>query len=765
MLMSVSTEIKDTRFFEKRYRLAMFLVTSTFKDTQLKTPLLGKWDIEALERGSHPDPFSVLGCQPAQQGEVVFRAFKPGATSVEIEIEGVKYALNPAGNKGLFELVKQGNRTVDYELIANYADGYVHSSRDPYSFGLMVSEFDLHLWGEGKHYKAWKFMGAHKKTVDGVDGTHFVVAAPSASRVSVVGSFNNWDGRVHSMRRYFDQGIWEIFIPGVQEGDIYKFEIASPFVGTPFVKADPFAFASELRPQTASLVAQMPNYKWTDGQWMKNRAAHQSLDAPVSVYEVHLGSWKRSSQDPPYLSYSELADQLIPYVADLGYTHIELLPIAEHPYDPSWGYQTTGYFAPTSRFGKPDDFRHFINMCHQAGIGVLLDWVPAHFAKDAHGLRMFDGTHFYEHADPRQGEHRDWGTMIFNFGRNEVINFLISNANYWCEEFHIDGLRVDAVASMLYADYSRQDGDWLPNKYGGRENLEAIQFLKRFNEVVHEEYPGVVTMAEESTSWPMVSKPTHMGGLGFDFKWNMGWMNDTLDYIQKDTTYRKFYHNKLTFSMMYAFSENFVLPFSHDEVVHLKKAMLTKMPGDDWQRYANLRLIYTYKYAHPGKKLLFMGSEFGQWSEWKAEGNLDWPLLNLAPHRQIYELVKELNHIYKTHTSLYEVDYDWSGFQWIDLHDADHSVISFARYSKERTNYVVCIFNFTPVVHNNYTLGVPETGIYRTILNTDDRRFGGSGVTSASYQSYDGEMHGQPSHITITIPPLAGIYLEFDQII
>lgn len=728
----------------------------------MKTPLLAKWDIEALERGSHPDPFAVLGCQPAGTGSVVYRAFKPGAASLEVLVHGEKHGMTPIGTRGLFELEMSGERTGGYELLTTYGDGNVDQSRDPYSFGLLISEFDLHLWGEGRHYKAWKFMGAHPKTIDGVSGTHFVVSAPSASRVSVVGAFNNWDGRTHCMRRYFDQGLWEIFIPGLGEGDIYKYEIASPFLGTPQVKADPYGFASEMRPQTASIITSSGSYNWDDDHWISSRKDRQGLEAPMSVYEVHLGSWRRSGGDPPYLSYRELAEQLIPYVAELGYTHIELLPIAEHPYDPSWGYQTTGYFAPTSRFGNPDEFRHFVDQCHKAGIGVILDWVPAHFAKDAHGLRMFDGTHLYEHADPRQGEHRDWGTMIFNFGRNEVVNFLLSNANFWCEEFHIDGLRVDAVASMLYLDYSRKEGEWIPNKYGGRENLEAIQFLKRFNEVVHEEYPGVVTMAEESTSWPLVSKPTYIGGLGFDYKWNMGWMNDTLEYIQKDPVYRKYHHNKLTFSMMYAFSENFVLPFSHDEVVHLKKAMLTKMPGDDWQRFANLRLLYAYMYAHPGKKLLFMGSEFGQWSEWNAESSLDWALLENDPHRKLREIVKELNAIYRAQPSLYEVDFDWTGFQWIDLHDADHSVLSFARFSKERNEYLVCIFNFTPVVHQNYRLGVPETGVYRTILNTDDGRFGGSGVFSESYQSYDGEMHGQPSHINITLPPLAGIFIKFD---
>jgi len=728
----------------------------------VNTSTLVKRDIDAIDKGIHPDPFSILGCHARDNDTTVYRVFKPGATAAQILIGDDIIDMAKCSDQGLFEVVIKQKGDKAYRIRAFYGDDHFVDSDDPYAFGLLVSGFDLHLWGEGNHNKAWKFMGAHKMVIDGIEGTHFVLSAPSASRVSVVGPFNGWDGRVHCMRRYFDQGIWEIFIPGVGEGTIYKFEIQSPFAGGSFVKADPFAFHAELRPNTASVVTAPTSFEWHDDQWLSERSARQALVAPVSIYEVHLGSWKRTGEDPPYLNYRELADQMIPYINDLGYTHIELLPIAEHPYDPSWGYQITGHFAPTSRFGKPDDFRYFVNECHKAGIAVILDWVPAHFARDAHGLRMFDGTHMYEHADPRQGEHRDWGTMIFNFGRNEVKNFLLSNALYWCEEFHIDGLRVDAVASMLYLDYSREAGEWIPNKYGGRENLEAIHFLKSFNEVVHSEFPGVITLAEESTSWPMVSKPTYLGGLGFDYKWNMGWMNDTLEYIQRDPVHRKYHHNKLTFSMMYAFSENFVLPFSHDEVVHLKKAMLTKMPGDDWQRFANLRLLYAYYYAHPGKKLLFMGSEFGQWSEWNCEASLDWVLLEQTPHRQLRDLVRDLNSVYKSNESLYEVDYDWTGFHWIDLHDADHSILSFARYSKDRKRYLVCIFNFTPVVHHNYKFGVPETGNYRTLLNTDDSRFGGSGVTSYIYQAYDGEMHGQPSHINITVPPLAGIYLEFE---
>lgn len=719
------------------------------------------WDIDAIVKGAHPDPFSVLGCHPLSAKKVVYRVFRPGAQKVSIIRSGSEIALDHIHNEGLFQAEVAGQCNREYEVKVQYGDGFVHRYHDPYSFSLGLSSFDLQLWGEGSHYKAWKFMGAHYRELEGIWGTHFVVSAPSASRVSVVGTFNGWDGRIHTMRRYFDQGIWEIFIPEVHPEQVYKYEIVSPHANMPMLKSDPFGRSFEVRPNTASLVSPESRYQWKDADWLIQREQKPLFDRPLSVYEVHLGSWRRAyDRDPAFLTYREIADQLVPYVKDLGYTHVELLPLAEHPYDPSWGYQTTGYYAPTSRYGDADDLRYFVDQCHQEGIGVILDWVPAHFGKDAHGLRLFDGTHLYEHADPRQGEHLDWGTLIFNFGRSEVINFLLSNALYWCEEFHIDGLRVDAVASMLYLDYSRKEGEWIPNKYGGRENLEAIQFLKRFNEVVHKEFPGVITMAEESTSWPMVSKPTYLGGLGFDFKWNMGWMNDTLEYIQKDPVYRKYHHHKLTFSMMYAFSENFVLPFSHDEVVHLKKAMLTKMPGDDWQRFANLRLLYAYQYAHPGKKLLFMGSEFGQWAEWNSEEELHWSLLQSQPHAQLKELVQSLNQIYRKTNSLFEVDFDWTGFQWIDLHDADHSILSFARFSKNRERHVICIFNFTPVVHHEYRVGVPESGRYKTLINTDEHRYGGSGIGAEVYDSMEGEMHGQPAYLQLMLPPLAAILLE-----
>ena len=722
---------------------------------------LSNWDIDAIVRGVHPNPFSVLGCHGVKGKKVAYRVFRPGAKRISIHTSGNEIFLHQIHEQGLFEGLTSGKQTQDYEVSVDYDDTITHRFRDPYSFSPGITSFDLQLWGEGNHVKSWKFMGAHYCELEGVLGTHFIVSAPSASRVSVVGSFNHWDGRVHCMRRYYEQGLWEIFIPEVHPGQVYKYEISSPHSSFPVLKSDPYGQASEVRPNTASIVTGKSVYTWNDSDWLLQREQKSLFDQPLSIYELHLGSWRRATdRDPAFLTYREIADQLVPYIVEMGYTHVEILPITEHPYDPSWGYQTTGYYAPTSRYGTADDLRYFVDRCHQSGIGVILDWVPAHFAKDAHGLRMFDGTHLYEHADPRQGEHRDWGTLIFNFGRTEVVNFLLSNALYWCEEFHIDGLRVDAVASMLYLDYSRNDGDWIPNKYGGRENLEAIQFLKRFNEVVHEAFPGCISMAEESTSWPMVSKPSYLGGLGFDFKWNMGWMNDTLEYIQKDPIHRKYHHHKLTFSMMYAFSENFVLPFSHDEVVHLKKAMLTKMPGDEWQRFANLRILYAYQYAHPGKKLLFMGSEFGQWGEWNSEEELHWALLGNLAHAQLKDFISTLNQVYRTTSSLFEVDFDWTGFQWIDLHDADHSILSFARYSKNREQYVICIFNFTPVVYHDYKVGVPDVGMYKTLINSDDNRFGGSGIGSEIYHSKEGEMHGQPAYLPLMLPPLGAIILE-----
>ena len=636
---------------------------------------------------------------------------------------------------------------------------------DPYSFPPLLSDFDLHLLGEGTHYNSYEKLGAHLKTVQGVRGAHFAVWAPNARRVSVVGNFNNWDGRVHPLRSRGASGIWELFIPGVTEGMIYKYEIL-PHKGPPLpLKADPYGFSGELRPKTGSVVANLDGFSWNDAKWIAERAQRNWLDAPISFYEVHLGSWQRVPEEGNrWLTYGELGDRLIPYVKQMGFTHIELLPVMEHPFDGSWGYQTLGYFAPTSRFGAPRDFMQFVDRCHQAGLGVILDWTPAHFPRDEHGLAYFDGTHLYEHADPRQGSHPDWGTLVYNYGRNEVQNFLIGNALFWLDKYHLDGLRVDAVASMLYLDYSRKEGEWIPNEQGGRENLAAITFLKRMNEAVHTRYPGVLTVAEESTSWPLVSRPTYAGGLGFSLKWNMGWMNDTLKYFEKDPVYRKYEHNRMTFSMLYAFTENFVLPLSHDEVVHGKRSLLHKMPGDSWQQFANLRLLCGYQFAHPGKKLLFMGSELAQRAEWNHDASLDWHLLEYKPHRGIRNLVAELNRLYSADGSLHEVDFDWQGFEWIDCNDADSSVLSFLRRARDPGDFLVVAANFTPVVRESYRVGVPEPGYYRELMNTDSAYYGGSNVGNlGGVQSEPEPWMERPHSIRLVLPPLAVVYLKLDR--
>ncbi|MCC5925673.1 MAG: 1,4-alpha-glucan branching protein GlgB [Bacteroidetes bacterium] len=717
--------------------------------------LLDQAQVDAISRGDHDNPFSVLGLHELEKSKgVVIRTFQPYSEKVEVvnKETGKSYEMDKVSEDGLYELhLKTTKKAFPYHFILYRHEQEPVTRHDPYNYGTLISDFDLQIWGEGNHSYAYNFMGAHVKELGGVRGTHFVVCAPAAKRVSVIGEFNGWDGRTHVMRKYYDQGIWEIFIPEVLEGSYYKFEISSHNAPLPMKKADPYGFYSELRPGTASIVTELDGYHWNDQDWMQERT--QGFDQPVSVYELHAGSWKKK-ENGDFLSYRELAAELIPYVKDMGFTHIELMPVAEHPYDPSWGYQITGYYAPTSRFGTPEDFMYFIDECHQAGIGVLLDWVPAHFTKDDHGLRFFDGTHLYEHADPRKGEHKDWGTNIFNFGRTEVMNFLISNAVYWLDKYHIDGLRVDAVASMLYLDYSRNEGEWIPNQYGGRENLEAIHFLKRFNEVVHAEFEGVVTMAEESTSWPMVSRPTYLGGLGFDYKWNMGWMNDTLRYMEVDPIFRKYHHNELTFSMIYAFTENFILPFSHDEVVHMKKSMLSKMPGDTWQKFANLRLLYAYMYAHPGKKLLFMGSEFGQWSEWNSEKQLDWPLLEFDTHGGLRTLISDLNTLYQEEPSLHQVDFDWKGFRWINAADYEKSVLSFIRYSEDQEDYLIFVFNFTPEVYHDYVIGVPEVTHFNVIFNSDSEYYGGSNVDVPNTQSQPGDWNGLPANMGITIPPL-----------
>ena len=626
----------------------------------------------------------------------------------------------------------------------------------------ILTDYDLYLFGEGNHLRQYEKLGAHRTEIDGLQGVHFAVWAPNAKRVSVIGDFNRWDAGAHPMENLGDSGIWVLFIPGIAEGVPYKYEIRSKINKYTVQKSDPFGFCFELRPKSASVVCSIEGYAWDDASWMEERSRKDPLGAPLSIYEVHAGSWMRVPEEHDrWLTYRELAQKLIPYVQELGYTHIELLPVNEHPLDASWGYQAIGYFAPTSRFGGPKDFMYFVDRCHQAGIGVILDWVPAHFPTDGHGLGFFDGTCLYEHEDPKKGFHPDWGTKIFNYGRNEVRGFLLSNALFWLEKYHIDGLRVDAVASMLYLDYSRKEGEWIPNKYGGRENLEAIDFLKRFNQVTHEHYPGILTIAEESTSWPYVSKPTYLGGLGFSMKWNMGWMNDTLEFVSKDPVHRKYHHGNLTFSLLYAFSENFVLPLSHDEVVHGKRALLDKMPGDMWQKCADLRVLLGLLYGHPGKKLLFMGGEFGQWREWNFAGSLDWHLLDFEPHRGLRRFVTDLNRIYRAEPSLHEVDFDYRGFEWIDFHDTENSVISFVRRGKDPRDFTVIVCNFTPVPRPGYRIGVPTAGFYREILNSDSKYYWGSDMgNGGGVLAEEVPFQLRPWSILLTLPPLSVLFFK-----
>jgi 1,4-alpha-glucan branching enzyme len=617
-----------------------------------------------------------------------------------------------------------------------------------------LTDLDMHLWAEGSHFRAYEKLGAHPVEKNGIAGTQFAVWAPNASHVAVVGDFNGWRPGEDPLYPVDSTGIWAGFVPGVGTGSLYKFDIISHNQGYRVQKSDPYAFAAEIRPNTASKVADLTGYKWGDSEWMGRRGQAHAREAPIAIYEVHLGSWRRGENNR-WLSYRELADQLADYVHHMGYTHVELLPVSEHPFDGSWGYQTVGYFAPTSRFGEPQDFMYLVDTLHMRGIGIILDWVPAHFPRDEHGLGYFDGTHLYEHADPRLGAHQDWGTLIYNYGRNEVSNFLISNALFWLDKYHIDGLRVDAVASMLYLDYSRKAGEWLPNKFGGRENLEAIAFIKRFNETVYGEYPDVVTFAEESTAWGGVSKPTYLGGLGFGYKWDMGWMHDTLDYFSKDPVYRKFHHDRLTFRMLYAWTENFVLPLSHDEVVHGKGSLLGKMPGDMWQKFANLRLLYGYMYVQPGKKLLFMGGELGEWDEWNHDKSLDWHLMQWPIHQGLQRWVRDLNTIYRGEKALHELDCDQAGFEWVDCCDWESSTVSLLRKGKDPNDVVLVVCNFTPVPRQNYRVGVPRGGHWEEILNSDAELYGGSGVGNfGGREAVQVPHHGREYTLTVTLPPL-----------
>jgi len=624
-----------------------------------------------------------------------------------------------------------------------------------------LTDYDLHLLAEGTHLDAFEKLGAHPTVEDGAQGTAFAVWAPNARAVSVIGDFNGWRADAHPLHLRPEAGIWEGFIAGVYAGDLYKFSVLQAD-GTPVQKADPYAFYSEQRPRSASVVWDLSSYAWGDQEWMRSRAARQSREAPITVYEVHLGSWARVPEEGNrWLTYRELAPRLAEYLRDLGYTHIELLPITEHPFDASWGYQSLGFFSPTSRYGTPDDFMHFIDTLHRAGIGVILDWVPGHFPKDAPGLARFDGPSLYAHADPLLREHPDWGTHTFNLGRREVGNFLLSSALFWLERYHIDGLRVDAVASMLYRDYSRKEGEWIPHPIGGRNDLDAINFLQRMNETVYGRHPDAITIAEESTAWPLVSRPTSVGGLGFGFKWNMGWMHDTLEFMARDPVYRGHHLNNLTFGLLYAFNENFVLVYSHDEVVHGKGSMLAKMPGDDWQKFANLRLLYGYQYGHPGKKLLFMGSEFGQWSEWNQASSLEWPLLEYDRHRGLQRWVRALNRLYRSEPALYELDCEGEGFSWIDATDVSNSVVSFIRKSKGQSNQVIVACNFTPVPREGYRIGCPLPGDWEVVLNSDETKWGGSGYTvPPRFQATAEPMHGYPQSLELTFPPLGILVLR-----
>lgn len=745
--------------------------------------------VNQIVQNHHHNPFEILGPHSVDiegRSHWVVRAYLPEASEAVVICPASRqeYPMHPAHHPHFFECCVEGTALKNYQLKIKEGDREIIQD-DPYAYkSPQITEYDRYLFGEGSHNRIYEKLGAHPTTLDGTDGCYFSVWAPNARNVSVLGNFNNWDGRKHQMRKG-ETGIWDLFIPQVQVGDAYKYEIKN-YEGHIYEKSDPYGFQQEVRPKTASIVTDLDHYVWADQQWIETRSQQEPLERPISIYEVHLGSWMHASAEHPaieadgtpapvvavselkpntrFLTYRELAAKLIPYVKKLGFTHIELLPVAEHPFDGSWGYQVTGYYASTSRYGSPEDLMYFIDQCHQNNIGVIVDWVPGHFPKDGHGLAFFDGTHLYEHEDPRQGEHKEWGTLVFNYGRNEVRNFLIANVLFWVDKYHIDGIRVDAVASMLYLNYNREDGEWVANEYGGCENIEAANFLRQLNSTLFQSYPGVLSIAEESTAWPMVSWPTYVGGLGFNLKWNMGWMHDMLDYFSMDPWFRQFHQNNVTFSIMYAFTENFMLALSHDEVVHGKSHMIGKMPGDDWQKLANLRCLYSYMFAHPGKKTLFMGMEFGQWNEWNVWGDLDWSLLNFSRHQELQTLIQDLNALYTQEPSLYTQDFSGEGFEWIDCSDNRHSVISFVRQDKHSNDFVLVVCNFTPQPHSHYRVGVPEAGFYTELFNSDARQYGGSNVGNLGGKwSEEWSFHFRPHSLDLNLPPLGTLILKLDR--
>lgn len=723
--------------------------------------------VNSIVNGECKDPHVFLGMHivdgRGRKKNIAVRVYHPSARLIELidVFDNAVYPLSPKYGGEIYEIIFPDRKDLfEYKLRITDQYGNCFETHDPYSFWPVISEYDIFLYSQGNHHRIFEKLGAHIMTVNNVTGTLFSVWAPCAKRVSVIGGFNQWDGRRHQMRQLGASGIWELFIPLVTTGDLYKFEIKTQ-AGQIMAKADPYAYYAEKRPAKASIVHDIENYEWNDAGWLLDRETSEVFSSPVSIYELHLGTWSTLSEPDEngdlFLNYRTIADRLIPYIKYMGYTHIEMLPVTEHPFDGSWGYQVTGYYAVTSRYGTPQDFMYLVDQCHQNSIGVILDWVPAHFPKDAHGLARFDGTAVYEHADPKQGEHPEWGTLVFNHGRNEVRNFLISNAVFWFEKYHIDGLRVDAVASMIYLDYAKKPDQWIPNKFGGNMNLEAVDFLKQLNTTVFSYFKGIMMIAEESSSWPMITKPPYMGGLGFTFKWNMGWMNDFLKYVSMDPIYRKYHHNLITFSLMYAFNENYVLVLSHDEVVHGKCSMLNKMPGDYWQKFAGLRVTYGYSYGHPGKKLLFMGSEFGQFIEWNDSKGLDWHLLDYEMHKKMQTFVRDLNTLYTSEKALYQVDFSYDGFEWIDCNDNDHSVVSFMRKGKDYHDMLIFVCNFTPAVNDNYCIGAPFDLEYQLVLNSNYEKYGGyePDRENVIYSAEKEPLHGRPCRLRLTIPPLS----------